>query len=51
MEITQLCKSKYNNQLSNPYPYGCQDMPGQYIIGQGQIKAGFEISTDPPVRN
>ena len=25
-------------------------MPGQYIIGQGQIKAGFEISANPPVR-
>ena len=26
-------------------------MPGQYIIGQGQIKAGFKISADPPVHN
>ena len=26
-------------------------MPGQYIIGQGHIKAGFKISADPPVRN
>ena len=27
-------------------------MPAQYIImGQGQIKAGFKIGADPPVRN
>ena len=26
-------------------------MPGQYIIDQGQIKAGFKISANPPVRN
>ena len=26
-------------------------MPGQFIIGQGQIKAGFEFSADLPVHN
>ena len=26
-------------------------MPGQYIIGQGQIKAGFKISAILPARN
>ena len=26
-------------------------MPGQYIVGQGQIKAGFKISADPTDRN
>ena len=26
-------------------------MPGQYIIGQGQMKAEFKISADLPVRN
>ena len=51
MEISQLCKSTYTVTIScsNPYPYCCRDMPGQYIIGQ--IKAGFKISVDPPVRN
>ena len=26
-------------------------MPGQCIIGQGQIKAGLEIGADAPVHN
>ena len=36
MEISQLCKSTVHTIVtcSNPYPYSCRDMPGQYIIGQ-----------------
>ena len=53
------CQWKYRNYVkvhitiscSNSYPYCCRDMPGQDIKGQSQIKAGFEISTDPPVCN
>ena len=50
MEISQLCKSTHITiSCSNPYPCGWTYMPGQYILGQ--IKAGFEISADPPVCN
>ena len=45
------CGSGESSGVSNPYPYGCRDLAGQYIIGQGQIKAGFQISTHPPVRD
>ena len=43
MEISQL-NVNIHISCSNPYPYGCRDIPGQYIISQGQIKAGFELA-------
>ena len=38
----------YNNQLQQPISLW---LPGQYILGQGQIEAGFKISADLPVCN
>ena len=51
MVAKRKCGSGESSGVSNPYPYGCRDLAGQYIIGQGQIKAGFQISTHPPVRD
>ena len=49
MEIPQLCKSTYNNQLAQSISLRLPRYVRIYIIGQ--IKAGFKISADPPVHN
>ena len=50
MEISQLCRSTYDNQLQQSISLWLPRYAraNYYIIGQGQIKARFEITTDPP---
>ena len=52
MEISQLCKSTYNNRLQQSVSLRLPRYARTiYFLGQGQIKVGFEISGDPPVLN